>query len=115
VTRRRRAYRVARDRGISPQRVADLALSITGRPDWWTESMRDSFSLPFTLVGKLNDRDYNQVVDQLLTEPIDEERLAEYRRQDEEWAVQRGRDRKANARFMLEDPHLTVQREGWGS
>lgn len=101
-------------------RVAELAAHVKGLPlaDAMVaigfEADCKHTIAAYQLVASLTPSQLLELADLVRLEPFDQEQVDMYEREAAEHAERVERERKAAARFMLDDPHLSAQREGWG-
>lgn len=106
--------------GASFARVEELAClvrQITVEDSRVEAGYRASESHPLTCyhaVNKLTTDQLDELAGLIRLEPFDQEQVNRYKADAERWEREQAVDRRAAARFTLEDPHLRAQREGWG-
>lgn len=106
--------------GSSLARVEELAClvrQVTVEDSRIEAGFRSSDSHPLTCyhaVNKLTTDELDELAGLIRLESFDQEQVNKYKADAEQWEHQQAVDRRAAARFMLDDPHLAAQREGWG-
>lgn len=99
------------------EELACLVRQVTVEDSRLEAGFRPSDCNPLTCyhaVNKLTNDQLDELVGLIRLEPFDQEQVNKYKADAERWERQQAVDRRAAARFTLEDPHLQAQREGWG-
>ena len=99
---------VARERGITLDDLYGLCLKVTGREHRAWSSYGNELSV-------MSHAHAVELLQVMRATPVSEAGRAWYAEQDELQRQRFERDRRATARFQLDDPFLKTQREGWGS